>query len=102
MMSNSKLSKSQKAELKQFKQQNPDIAFAEFGFVTVLVNRTGATMGEFTTAVASLDEQKLRRKVGEYHAMVRFQYGTAQPVFLGLATTNEMASDLAEFFGENI
>ena len=101
MASNSKISKAQKAELKQFKRLNPDVAFAQFGHVTVLVNRTGVDMGEFTTSVASMDEQKLRRKVGEYHAMVRLAWGTAQPVFMGHATANEMATDLAEFLADS-
>ena len=101
MTSNSKISKSQKAELKEFKQQNPDVAFAQFGHTTVLVNRTGATMGEFTASVASRDEQKLRRKVGEYHAMSRFQYGTAQPIFLGSWCTDQMAESLAYSLDEH-
>lgn len=95
MMSNSKISKSQKAVLKQFKQLNPDVVFAQFAHVTVLVNRTGATMGEFTTSVASRDEQKIRREVGEYHAMERLAYGAAQPVFMGRETPSFMALHLA-------
>ena len=77
MTSNSKISKSQKAELKEFKQQNPDVAFVQYGFATVLVNRTGATMGEFTTSVASRDEKKIRRKVGEAVSAVKARYDAA-------------------------
>ena len=83
MASNSKISKAQKANLKQFKRMNPKVAFAQYGWATVLVSQTGVNMGEFTTAIASRDEQKVRRKVGEYYAMERLAYGTAQPVFLG-------------------
>lgn len=72
MASNTKLTKAQKAELREFKlnYMTDNMAFATCGPVTVLVQVTGNVV-HFATSVSSPDEVKFRRKVGEYCAMER-------------------------------
>lgn len=73
MASNSKLSQDQKDSLKFFKDEMPkNMAFGQCGRVTVLAQITGNVV-RFSTSVASPDEQKVRRKVGQYHAADRWQ-----------------------------
>ena len=75
MASNTKLSQDQKDSLKFFKDEMPkNMVFGQSGRVTVLVQLTGNVM-RFSTAVASPDEKKLRRKVGQYHAADRWTNG---------------------------
>lgn len=81
MSSNSKLNDLQKYELREMK--------AGFGYekgvivqvdgVTVVLTRTGKNSGKFTASVASLDEKKIRRKVGEFHALTRWMNGNELP-----------------------
>ena len=73
-MSNFKLSKLQKQELRTFKRDNPSIkffSFPEYG-VTVGIRDNGGRMADFAVSIASMDEQKFRRKVGEYKVAERF------------------------------
>lgn len=73
MASNTKLSSDDKESLKFFKQEMPkNMAFGQCGRVTVLAQVTGNVV-RFSTAVASPDERKFRRKVGQYHAADRWQ-----------------------------
>ena len=74
MQSNSKISKFQKRDLKAFKAVNPELHFVsvpEFG-VTFAFKATGPKGGQFSVALATTDEKKLRRKVGEFYALQRF------------------------------
>lgn len=50
--------------------------------VTVALLRTGEQSGKFAVSIASPDEKKIRRKVGEYHALDRFATGNTLPVSL--------------------
>jgi hypothetical protein len=75
MASNTKLTRAQKDELKEFKAIMPkNMAFATVGRLTVLVE-VDSNVVRFASAVASLDEVKVRRKVGEYCAMQRWETG---------------------------
>lgn len=75
MASNTKLTRAQKEQLKAFKAIMPkNMAFATVGRVTVLAE-VDTNVVRFSTAVASPDEVKVRRKVGEYCAVERFQNG---------------------------
>ena len=72
MASNTKLTSIEKDDLKVFKQGMPkNRAFGQCGRVTVLAQITGNVV-RFSTAVASPDEQKIRRKVGQFHAASRW------------------------------
>lgn len=73
MASNTKLNDFEKQELKEFKQEMPkNMAFGQCGRVTVLAQITGNVV-RFSTAVASPDEQKIRRKVGQFYAASRWR-----------------------------
>ena len=72
MASNTKLDSAQKEILRDFKAEMPkNMAFGQSGRVTVLAQITGNVV-KFSTAVASPDEKKIRRKVGQYHAADRW------------------------------
>jgi hypothetical protein len=72
MASNTKLTPMEKQDLREFKREMPkNMAFGQSGRVTVLAQITGNVV-RFSTAVASPDEQKIRRKVGQYHAACRW------------------------------
>ena len=72
MASNTKLDSAQKEILRDFKAEMPkNMAFGQSGRVTVLAQVTGNVV-KFSTAVASPDEKKIRRKVGQYHAADRW------------------------------
>ena len=73
MFSNSKLTSAQKDNRKEMLAQLPKGASLanDGGCVTVLAVPDGAVTRVFS-AVASQDEQKFRRKVGEYHALDRY------------------------------
>lgn len=72
MRSNSKLSKSQKAERKSMLAQLPSgSTMTHDGQTTFLAVPDGNVTRVFSS-VMSDDEGKFRRKVGEYHALARF------------------------------
>lgn len=101
MASNTKLDKMQKQLLRNFKRDNPDVAFATCGRLTVCVEITGKNTVKFTTALASKDEKKFRRKVGEAYAVSRMQMGQGQPVpgmefCRGTADAQTVADDLSQ------
>jgi len=75
MASNSKIGVFAKSELKDFKKSMPkNMAFHATGSVTVLV-RVMTNCVQVSTALASPKEKKIRRKVGEFHAMARMNDG---------------------------
>lgn len=81
-MSNSKLTSEQKQFRKEAIYLNPHIqffSFPEMG-VTVAICETGINMGAFSVSIASVFEQKFRRKVGEYMAIKRMVDGQILPV----------------------
>ena len=72
MASNTKLTAYEKVMLKSYKKSMPkNMAFATHGRLTVLVQIMPNCV-RVATAVASPDEKKIRRKVGEFHAANRF------------------------------
>lgn len=85
-MSNSKLTAEQKADRKAYKRNLLPQGVQLFSFpdvgVTVAMRATGERMGEFSASIASPDEKKFRRKVGEFHALRRFWDGQVCPVRL--------------------
>ena len=98
MASNTKLTRSQKEQLKTFKALMPrNMAFATVGRVTVLVE-VDTNVVRFATAVASPDELKVRRKVGEYMAAERWQAGQTAlaPRDSWAGSAEGWAQDLAE------
>lgn len=81
MSSNSKLTPEQKADRKAWLAALPrgsEMSLTPDG-VTVLIVPNGAT-NRMVTAICSPDEVKTRRKVGQYHALVRHFDGLAIPV----------------------
>lgn len=81
MIYNSKLTKEQKAERKEMLDALPrgsEMTLTPCG-VTVLIVPNGST-NLMSTAVASIDEIKQRRKVGQYHALLRYFDGIAIPM----------------------
>lgn len=101
MASNTKLNQTEKEILRDFKDEMPkNMAFGQSGRVTVLAQITGNVV-KFSTAVASPDEKKIRRKVGQYHAADRW-YNHMQAVMplptdiYGRLTPAEAAQHIAE------
>ena len=98
MSSNTKLSHGDKFLLKEFKRDNPEAAFAtsEDGRVTVLVvPHPSLNMGHFTVAIASENEKKIRRKVGEFEALRRYWDGMSQPVNTQYHQADDIAWNIA-------
>ena len=96
--SNSKLIKGQKADLKAFKKAKPKAVFAASGRVTVCLRRTGTHTAVMSTAISSVDEKKIRRKVGEYYAACRMSSGYSVPVGIdGYSELEDMAYQLAYY-----
>ena len=70
--SNSKLSKIEKDLLKQYKIDYPEIKFYRNGRVTFAYTLNNSGKGKISWSLASEQEKKLRPKVGEYNAMMRY------------------------------
>lgn len=85
-MSNTKLSREQRTARRQMRDSWFFKGGALFFFgalgVTVAIRRTGATMGEFAASIASTGETVARRKVGEFVALERTEFGNMQPLRL--------------------
>ena len=73
MQANTKLDSQQKAHLKEMRANNPNVVLANNGQTTIAYQDKGNTV-EFALSVAAPTEKKFRRKVGEFHAMYRFDY----------------------------
>lgn len=78
-MSNSKLNIFQKRVLKSWRKENRDVRFFVYGRVTFAYKLYPKT-AHVSWSIASSDEQKLRGKVGKFHAMGRFVEGKTLPV----------------------
>ena len=79
-MSNTKLSTGEKLERKDMKAEflaNGGQLFSH-GRVTLAAMPMGNTF-RVAVSIASLDEQKVRRKVGEYYALLAFEWGETIP-----------------------
>lgn len=75
MLSNSKLTKAQKAYLKEMAVFNPQIKFeTTANNLTIAFSRVGDIV-EFATAIRSDTEKKHRPNVGKYVALTRFENG---------------------------
>ena len=74
MLSNSKLTKAQKAYLKEMAVFNPQIKFETVGNLTIAFSHVGDTV-QFATAICADNEIKNRAKVGKYVALTRFENG---------------------------
>jgi hypothetical protein len=98
-MSNSKLSREQKAERKAMLADLADAGgtLATVGRFTVAISPEGKglRMARMSVAVASPDEQKIRRKVGEFHALTRLYDLQSVPV-----PRDFDAQDLAEMMSQ--
>lgn len=102
MSSNTKLARGDKFLLKEFKRGNPGAAFAtsEDGRVTVLVMpHETMSMGHFTVSIASENEKKIRRKVGEFEALRRYWDGMGQPVNTQYHQADYIAWNIAHTLG---
>ncbi len=92
MASNSKLNPDQKANRKAWLADlplNSTLATTRCG-VTILAVPDGSVT-RFYSSVSSPDEVKIRRKVGEYHALERWIGGIGDGFFLpGLWTADEV------------
>ena len=71
--SNSKLTAVEKGELKALKEIS-GLSFVTNGKTTIAYKVILDTV-HFSTSVASYAEKKLRNKVGQYHALMRFRTG---------------------------
>jgi hypothetical protein len=71
VFSNSKLTAEQKAHRKQLLAKYPLASWGVSGGVTVMLYPAG-NVQRMVTSIASFDEKKLRRKVGEYNCLLRF------------------------------
>lgn len=85
-MSNSKLSKTEKALFKEEaeyleKQGWVFYSFSDHG-VTVGIRRTGATMGEYSISIASRNEEKFRKWVGIANVIRRIDDNQTLPITL--------------------
>ena len=82
--SNSKLTLEQKIWLAKFKERNPYTVFSTVGRVTVAVEPPpgGLDNGHFAVSIASKQEKKIRRKVGEFYAALRLLRESGVPVDL--------------------
>lgn len=85
MSSNSKLTAEQKQARKHYKasfvRHDGGVLVAVDG-VTVALHRTGEHSGKFSVSVSGADEQKERRKVGEFYALERWYYDNTLPIRL--------------------
>ncbi len=91
MASNSKLNPDQKRQRKarlEALPTNSTMATSVCG-VTILAVPEG-NVTRFYSSVSSLDEKKIRRKVGEYWALERWHYGMDGFFMPGLWTADEM------------
>lgn len=98
MSSNSKLTPEQKAERKELLAQLPkgsQFAVSETG-VTYLTVPDGQ-FNQLTSAFMSPDEAKFRRKVGEYHALMRWADGA-----VALVPRYFEAEDMVAATGEDL
>lgn len=100
-MSNSKLTSGQKIIRKELISVFPDVQVFSFPDmkVTVGIRPTVGDMAEFAISIASRNEVKFRRKVGEYAMLNRFDSGNTQPVFVGNTNPEYVARLLAEAVG---
>lgn len=76
-MANSKLDKYQKAWLATEKQRKGlTFGYADRFTVARFEEFPGARMACYSISYAAIDEQKIRRKVGEYWALVKRTFGS--------------------------
>ena len=75
MASNTKLTVDQKTELKimRINAKQEGLTITNNGQTTIAYKVKGNTV-RFSTSVKSMDETKFRRKVGEFHALMRSMY----------------------------
>lgn len=92
-----KLDKFQKQMLRDFKQSKPVPQFGASGRVTVLIVPVGNGFARMTTAIAAKHENKVRRKVGEWFCMDRFDCYQFVTVPASL-----VAQDEAEYFATEL
>jgi hypothetical protein len=101
MASNTKLTRAQKNELKAFKAIMPkNMAFGTGFGITVLLE-VDTSVVRFASSVASMEELKWRRKVGEYNAMQRWQDQQTAiiPRFNNRDSAQKLANGLASMLG---
>lgn len=99
-MSNTKLSKLQKESLKTLKAEYPEAKIFSFPMenCTIVMGAVfpGSRMVKIGISWASPNEKKFRRKVGEYNAMLNYEFSTFQMPCNGL-DFELLAQDLANF-----
>lgn len=97
-MSNTKLTPTEKACLREYKETMPkNMAFATLGRLTVLVAVQSNCL-HLATSLASPDEQKVRRKVGEWYAMDRYISGQYAVLPMSDYNMGETPEETAEHF----
>lgn len=91
-MSNSKLTKFQKVSRKvmlaDLRSALGSIATVGRFTVAIMPEFPGSSMARMSVSFASEDEQKIRRKVGEYHALIRLHNLESVPVPIGFDATD--------------
>ena len=97
MRSNTKLTTEQKRLLKLRMVNCKGVTLVNNGKTTIAYIRKGSTV-EFALSVASPDEKKFRRKVGEYYALGRI-YGGAS-VKMAVCDFEHMMCEIYDIFVE--
>lgn len=87
MRSNTKLTTNQKDTLTSLKGSNMGVTLVNNEQTTIAYKELGNTV-EFSLSVMSDNEKKFRRKVGEFHALMRFY--VSQTVSMGYADFHTM------------
>lgn len=101
-MSNSKLDKIQKAERKSMLSELHNAGgwlHSDYGVTLCVVPEfAGSKMARVSVSVASEDEQKVRRKVGEFWALQRMAYGDSILVPMSAVIDYWHLENLCELF----
>jgi len=101
-VSNSRLNAFQKSNRKAMKDgilENGGIIHSSVDTgvtLVILSDFPGSRMGRMAVSVQSPDEQKFRRKVGEFYALQRFEFGEHIPVPMDDALCDEWRECMCE------
>lgn len=105
MIANTKLTKDQKAERREWIDEleyaGGEVANAGMFTVAKLPDFAGSKMAHFSVSVCSDTEMKFRRKVGEYHALRRLMEFKGYWITLpAVISAQQFAESLADTYEE--
>lgn len=64
--------------------------------LVILSDFPGSCMGRMAVSIQSPDERKFRRKVGEFYALQRFEFGEYIPVPMDMVLCDEWRESMCE------